>query len=336
MHQSRTQLKVAARFCKACWILFLFSLPVASHGEHVINLVVENDLFTGTDRHYTSGVMLNYVSDIDGGPKQLREWGFDMPGISERDRLHVAISIGHEIYTPTDIDAVELLEDERPYAGYAYLAAGFSAANQEEVDTWRVSLGLVGPGAKGEYIQNTVHEFIGEEPANGWQNELSNEWVVNVEYEKKWLNRAWEPPGEWRLEMDAIPYFNAALGNLHSYAGLGGMVRFGQGLRRDIGPPRVRPSLPLTQFSTEDMAGSWYFFAGVEGRWVLHNIFLDGNTFTDSHQIDKRPFVGDLQAGFVWNHRDFKLGYTYIIRTKEFEGQDDHDVYGSLSFSLHF
>lgn len=320
----------------ALFTFFLLFFSAASRAEHVLNLVIENDLFTGTDRHYTSGVMLNYVSGVDDGPTRLRNLGFDLPFIEDTDKLHVAVSIGHEIYTPANKNIPELQPDARPYAGYAYLAAGFSATNLREVDTWRISLGLVGPGAKGEYIQNTIHEFIGENPALGWDNQLDNEWVASVEYEKKWLYRAWEPNRDYALEIDAIPYLSGALGNLHTYVGVGGMVRIGHGLRKDTGPPRVRPSLPLAQFYDADMIGSWYFFAGVEGRYIAQNIFLDGNTFKDSHSVDKRSFVGDLQAGLVWNSRYFKLGYTYIVRTREFEGQDKHDVYGSLSLSLHF
>lgn len=77
-------------------------------------------------------------------------------------------------------------------------------------------------------------------------------------------------------------------------------------------------------------------FAGLEGRAVLYNIFLDGNAFTDSHSVDKEPFVGDLQAGLVVQWNRFRITYTQIFRTKEFEGQDSGDIFGSLSFSYHF
>ena len=44
---------------------------------------------------------------------------------------------------------------------------------------------------------------------------------------------------------------------------------------------------------------NWYLFAGLEGRAVFRNIFLDGNTFTDSHSVDSKHFVGDIQAGLA-------------------------------------
>jgi lipid A 3-O-deacylase len=150
-------------------------LPDAASGEHVINMLAENDLFTGTDSHYTSGVMANYISGVDNGPKRLKDMSLWFPGIDDDDKINVSISLGHELYTPNNIRIPTLLEEDRPYAAYAYLAAGFSTANAKEVETWRVSLGLVGPNAKGERIQNSIHQRIGSNNALGWDNQLKNE-----------------------------------------------------------------------------------------------------------------------------------------------------------------
>lgn len=66
------------------------------------------------------------------------------------------------------------------------------------------------------------------------------------------------------------------------------MLRLGQRLPLDYGPPRIQPSLPGSGFFVppQDRFG-WYLFAGVEGRAVARNIFLDGNTFRDSRSVDK-------------------------------------------------
>ena len=116
--------------------------PSLLHAESVFNLLVENDVISGDDRHYTSGVMLNYVSGLDEGPKRLRDLGIFVPGLERDDKMHVALSIGHEIYTPTDITTPNLLEDERPYAGHVFVGAGFITENEDEVETWRLSIGF--------------------------------------------------------------------------------------------------------------------------------------------------------------------------------------------------
>lgn len=309
----------------------------ASHtqAEHVLNLLIENDVFTGTDRHYTSGVMLNYISGVEEGPRRLRELGVRFPGVDPDDRMHVSVSVGHEIYTPTHIAAEELLKDERPYAGHAYLATGFSTANRNEIETWQLTTGVVGPAAKGEYIQNTVHKAIESDLAKGWAHELNNEWVFALAYEKKWLNRAWARSIATHLEIDFTPHFNAAAGTLHNYAGLGGMLRLGQGLQADNGPPKVRPSMPNSHFFAALNHHTWYFYMGIEGRYVASNLFLDGNNFSSSHSVDRKDWVGDLQAGFVWTNRKFRIGYSYFLRSREYKQQQERDIFGSLTLSAH-
>lgn len=312
----------------------LASVSHASDG--VLNLLIENDVFADTDRHYTSGVMLNYVSNINEGPRRLQRMGIRFPGIEPDDRMHVAVSFGHEIYTPTNILATDLLEDDRPYAGHVYLATGFTTENPDEIETWRLSLGLVGPGARAEIIQNNLHRKIGSDEALGWDNQLENEIVLSVAYEKKWLRLARSKTFNNELEIDLLPHASAAVGTPLTYLGGGGMVRIGRGLDHDYGPPRVRPSLPVSQYYDRLRGASWYLFAGIDVRLMAHNVFLDGNNFTSSHSVDKKPIVGDLQAGLVWNNKRFRVVYAYIYRTREFDGQDKNDIFGSLSISAHF
>lgn len=318
-------------------LLALLTLSCApARADHVINLLVDNDVFTGTDRHYTSGVMLNYISDVDDGPRRLRELGVRFPGIEPEDEMHVSVSIGHEIYTPTEIHTAELLNNDRPYAGYAYMAAGFSSANDKEVETWQLSVGVVGPSAQGEHVQNSVHRAIGVDEALGWEHELKDELAISIAYEKKWLNRAWTRSLSTNIEADMIPHVLAAVGTVQNYAGLGATWRVGQGLQSDHGPPKVRPSMPDSQFFDLGDRHTWYLFMGIDTRFMAQNIFLDGNNFTRSHSIDREDWVTDVQAGFVWTNRRFRVGYTYVIRSREFKQQKERDIFGSMTFSAHF
>ncbi len=321
----------------AATVLGVFgALSVPAARGDVLNLLVENDVFTGTDRHYTSGVMLNYVSAINEGPKRLQKLGIRFPGIEANDRMHVAVSLGHEIYTPTNIDATELLKDERPYAGHLYIATGFTTENPDEIETWRLSLGLVGPGARAEVIQNNLHREIGVDEALGWDHQLKNEAVLSVAYERKWLRLAKAKTFNNKLEFDLLPHASASIGTPLTYIGGGAMARIGRGLDHDYGPPRVRPSLPVSQYYDKLPGVSWYLFAGLDGRYIAHNLFLDGNNFRDSHSVKKKHFVADLQAGLVWNTRRFRIAYSVIYRTREYESQDEIDIFGSLSISTHF
>jgi hypothetical protein len=78
------------------------------------------------------------------------------------------------------------------------------------------------------------------------------------------------------------------------------------------------------------------FFLAVDGRTVLRNIFLDGNTWRASHRVDKNLFVADVSAGFSLIYKRFKLSYAYVYRTEEFKDQDEGQVFGSVALAVTF
>ena len=47
-------------------------------------------------------------------------------------------------------------------------------------------------------------------------------------------------------------------------------------------------------------------------------------------------FVADLSAGVAVNYKNTKLAYALVYRTKEFEEQDEAQVFGTLSLNWTF
>ena len=127
------------------------------------------------------------------------------------------------------------------------------------------------------------------------------------------------------------PRYGLALGNIRTHAAGGINIRIGWRLPEDFGADLIRPAggdeSPAKHTSV-------YFFASGEARAVARNIFLDGNTWRDSHSVDKRPIVADLSLGLVFQWPSFHFAYTQDYRTKEFYGQPRRDVFGSIGFSF--
>jgi hypothetical protein len=69
---------------------------------------------------------------------------------------------------------------------------------------------------------------------------------------------------------------------------------------------------------------------------VAHDIFLDGNTWKDSHSVDREPFVADLQAGLALLFDRFRLTYTHVFVSPEFRQQSQWDQYGAITLSFNF
>lgn len=298
------------------------------------NLLIENDVFTGTDQHYTNGLRLSYLSGGDDVPDYIRQFARAMPFVRPGATLRAGYAMGHNIYTPNDITSTAPVPNERPYAGYLYGGFAVVAEADNILDTWEFGLGIVGPSALGEDVQNNFHKLIGVAGAQGWANQLGDEPTLSLTHERKWRH-LWPHPRSG-LMMDVTPHLGVGLGNVSSYLNGGVTLRFGEGLARDYGPPRIRPSLPGSGFFQESDGWGWYLYAGVDGRAVFNNIFLDGNTFRDSLSVDKQTWVGDLQAGLVLTFPKARVAYTHVFRSKEFEGQAKGDHYGAISLSMRF
>jgi hypothetical protein len=307
----------------------------------LISIQFENDFFGGgTDRHFTHGTRIELLTRplkwISAGADKL-PWFSSEKALSNPDealRGRASFSLGQSIFTPEDTAASQLILEDRPYAGWLYVGFGM-VANQgmRRYDKIELEIGMVGPYSFAEEVQTFWHSLFGLQVPEGWDNQLNSEPGAVLYYEQA---RRFDQRVIMGLEADVIPHFGGSLGNVFTNAAGGVLFRFGSKLDDDFGPPRIRPSLPGGVFFRPGMGFSWYFFAGVEGRAVFRNIFLDGNTFTDSHSVDKKFFVGDIQAGLVTQWNRFRISYTQIFRTKEFKGQDRGDIFGSLSLSYCF
>ncbi len=310
--------------------------------SYVISIQFENDFFGGgTDRHFSHGTRIECltapISWISDAADKLPWFKSERARSSPKDELkaRASLSLGQNMYTPEDTTAAQLITEDRPYAGWLYMGFGL-VANQgaKRYDQLELEIGMVGPYSFAEDVQTFWHSLLGLQVPNGWDNQLKNEPGAVLYYGQ---TRRFERQNiGLGLDVDVLPHFGGALGNVFTYGAAGITVRLGSGLDDDFGPPRIRPSLPGSAYFRPEKGFNWYLFVGLEGRAVLHNIFLDGSSFTDSHSVDKNTFVGDLQAGLVIQWNRFRISYTQIFRSKEFEGQDSGDLFGSMSLSYHF
>lgn len=300
-----------------------------------------NDLFGGSDAHFTHGTRFSALSPDDQVPDFLERAAKWLPLFPDDGKLRITYSLGQDIFTPERIEEHDLIEDDRPYAGWLYGGIGLISENGQQLDNLELDIGMVGPASLAEQTQTEYHKLIDVQVPEGWDNQLENEPGIVLYYERKWRN-IWDAElGDFamfnNLGLDLTPHLGGALGNVYTYGAGGFTLRFGEDLPSDYGPPRIRPALPGSDYFRPDDWFGWYLFAGFEGRVVLRNIFLDGNTFKDSHSVDKYPLVGDLQAGIaIMLGERVRLAYTHLLRTREFSEQDAPDQFGTFSVSVRF
>ncbi len=307
----------------------------------------ENDAFAGTDRDYTNGARISWTSPslnkFSDDPAAGSVAGFfdDAPLMGDSGYTrNVAVFIGQSLYTPVNTQANSLVPNERPYAGWLYGGLGLVWKTPRVKNTFVLNIGVIGPWALGEETQHAVHHALGQRSPQGWDNQLRNEIGVNASYERKWRFRS-NPEGSG-LACDFLPYAGATLGNVYTLANIGGEYRFGYNLPDDFGTSGISDAATTPTPVEGAAARNWihrfgmHLFARAEGRAVARNIFLDGNTFRSSHSVDKNIFVADLSVGLAMNWRNSKLSYAFTYRTREFKGQPEGQLFGSITLSIFF
>lgn len=305
----------------------------------------ENDVFGGTDRNYTNGLRLSYMSPAATAAPSSTAAGrsVDPPhrwlarhllGADGLDTVRHGLALGHSIFTPEDIDVAGPLPDQHPYAGLLYLEYALYAQDEESLRMAALQVGLVGPSAGAEWVQNSVHRVIDSTHAAGWDNQLHDEPVFALYLERR--ERALLARDFLGREYDLTPHWGLSLGTLRTQAKAGVTLRYGPDLPNDYGPPRIRPALGGAGFFQAARGFRWYLFAGLDVRAVARDLMLDGNTFRESASVSRTPLVADFQAGLVLSRGNAQLAYTFVTRTREFASQRDAQQFGSLSLSVKF
>lgn len=312
----------------------------------LFTLYVENDYFTGTDRNYTNGVKLSWMTaDLsDWGQRGWRQHLLEsLPFINATGtQKNLGFSLGQNIYTPKDSTRRVPDPMDRPYAGWTYLEGSFVSKSSTRADIVSVQVGLFGPSSLAEQTQKTFHRVIDDDLPQGWDHQLRDEVGVNLIYEqrRRLVTRAFSD----RVGFDVIPHGGVCLGTVQSYVNLGATLRMGLNLPSDFGVSLARggaigasPVNDLDPRVALNRDVSLFLFAAADGRAVARDATLDGNLWKDSPSVDRKVFVADLSSGVGLIVGRWQLTGSYVYRTREFDTQPDpHSQFGSVTLSAAF
>jgi len=311
-----------------------------------INFRVDNDLFGGADQDqgYTNGAQITFVSpnlvDFTNDPCLPRLAGWVNSHLEalhpgEFEQQNMIFSVAQGIFTPTDFTRRDVIEDDRPYAGVLVGSFGYNARRGNYLQTTQLTLGVVGPWAQGKEVQDAVHDLLDDDKFQGWDNQLHNEPVVMLTHERmnRWPRDATDNASGWGW--DAISHYGGAVGNLATHLNAGGEVRFGWKLPDDFGSTPLRPAGENTAPSRggRPSGWSWHLFATTDAAWVIRDITLDGNTFRNSHSVDKKAVVAQGGYGVAVMRGRWKFALARYHSTKEFDGQRQSPIFGSFTIS---
>jgi hypothetical protein len=281
------------------------------------SIAFENDTFADSDHYSTSGLRLAWTSAAEP-PGGLATLGHRLAELVMPEAPLVwSVALGQNIYTSREVSSRNPPRDDRPFAGWLYATLGLTSASDTDLATVELSLGVIGPAALAEELQDFTHELTDENEDFGWNRQISNRPAALLSLERRW---AWRWADLESFEADLVPAVGLQLGNVQTSAELGLMARFGHGLAIDFGPPRIRPA--LSGIGSYRPPGGWayYGFVGAEGRAIAYDATLDGND--DGYwRIDREPLVLEVSAGGALAYRAFRLSFAMIGQTATFDEQ---------------
>jgi len=223
---------------------------------------------------------------------------------------------------------------DRPYAGVLLADATLIQDSDSARHVFGVQLGLIGPDAGGESVQNGFHDLIGFGHTKGWAYQIQDQPLLELLDQQTWRFSTGQIGG---LDTEFLPTVEAGLGDLRVYGLAGSIVRVGQDLDADFGPPRLQPGLSGADAYNATEPFGWYVFAGVDGQAVGYDATINGTAFRSSPSATLVPWVGEFEGGLAVLAFGTRLSYTQVIQTEEVRGQHGGlHQFGSLTLSAHF
>lgn len=330
-----------------------------SESRGLLTFYLDNDLFSGEDQDYTNGARASWISEnrpafgylparqvleklsgADEASSLIRRIsGFERGDIGAGNVvLNYGFSITQLMFTPADFESTTQPPGERRYAGW--LGVGFSlhAKNERVLNSAELILGTVGPRSYAEETQDFVHELRGIPTFQGWDDQIPNEFTLDLSFIQKRRVRFLERPDR-NFSMDGFTEWGARLGTFRTLARVGGFFRFGFHLPADFSDPRIS-STAYSQRLFEDITptdSDWSLFglAGVGAAASFFDATLDGPLFKNFETGNTREtWIGEAYLGFGLRWRKLEFSYVHTFRTEEYEEQMGGSEFGSLTLLL--
>jgi hypothetical protein len=290
-----------ADLCLAGVVLMVLLSPSALSAQRIGSLELrwDNDLFAvrgagaPPDYDYTQGLELGV--NFDAAPGWLIS-----ENRSPHEGLTTRIALGQRIYTPRR-DAADPVPGERPYAAWLYGRATLEARDGPAEHSLGIEIGITGPAALGEEVQNGVHHLLGSTPQLGWAHQLGTEVAAVATYGIGWPVML--------AGVQLTPAAEVGLGTRWSGAAI---------------------ALGATVGRTASGKRGLYADASVRQDWVLRNLFVDGNTFGPGSTAERIPFVTGATVGAGYRFARWSAAYEFTIRSPEYTAQPAPHPYGSL------
>ena len=286
---------------------------------HEIGINVDNDQPFETDQYYTAGQDFYY--------RWLTNTKFPFVKKTDSTKTIFTFHYGNKVFNPFNLDTKDTRYMDRPYCGWNFIGAELQNFNRKNSGNFLgVQIGLVGPASGMGALQVWWHETIKLYPVEGWDSQIVNEVVVNLNY-----NHA------------------------HAFTlGKGAEIVSSSGAWLGTGSNKLTQEFTLRLFKFNPLSESsflssrlskgknpereFFFFAALGGDLVFSNIFIQGSLFAGNPSpftTSVNPWYFTTKAGIQYSSKRISASFSIVHLTKETEWVNVHD-YASISMAFRY
>ena len=290
--------------------------------KYQISLKLDNDQYIDPnhDRYYTDGTVVDFT--YAAKPVSNKKW----------IKKVVEFQFGQQIYNASTAHIYDKNLFDRPLTGYLFANGAYSWFYRDESALkLTAQLGVIGPDALGEQVQNDFHRLFGLYPAGPWNKyQLKNAFGAEVDADYKKV--LYKTRGNW-FDITADP--EVMLGNTFSLANAGVLLRLGNlnQLFESAGT-----NSRVNDDETHTPKNEFYFFAEPQLSYVAYNATIQGGLFIK----DKGPVFGiyhvvyTQQLGLQFASARWSASYTAFVKTREVKSTALGDQWGSINLAYRF
>ncbi|WP_127717203.1 lipid A-modifier LpxR family protein [Halobacteriovorax sp. HLS] len=273
-------------------ILYSFN----SHADS-FSLELDNDILTQTDYYYSNGLLIEYESDKLATARPWKWLG---------DKSETGVSFKHEISTPVDTGTSLAQPGDHPYSAVLYTSMFNKYIAEDKESSKEVLLGVIGPLAYGEKIQNGIHDLFPSHPVNGWAHQLKNDLLLNFNYELWTKNRG--------HSFTYGPWYRAELGTYST--------QFHFAYRSEV--------LFYKNHQFEIQFGAYLNFFDVK---LQGGVFSDDEYGLSSDEVKTLNYLGKIFYRYRRKAHEIRLGNSF--KGVQFKGGKPHS-WTTLGYKYHF
>lgn len=156
------------------------SSSVAASEHSTVTFALDNDGTFGVDQDYSNGIFISYTSSAISTPSMLTYLSLSIWEKPSLDKFE--FTLGHKMWTPSDIESTEPVANDRPYAGYFYGEFNFISLSPQQVQRFNLTLGATGESSFADQAQKIVHKMTGSDEPKGWEYQIEDDVVGGIGY----------------------------------------------------------------------------------------------------------------------------------------------------------